>query len=127
MKNDIQNRSDLYLILKLFYKKLMKDDILHPFFTQFNDKDVLEEHLQELVNFWDNTLFYSGGYRKNAMEPHLKLHRKTPIEEKHFNSWLSSFNSSVDDLFEGENSQTIKSRALSIATVMKIKISELNK
>jgi len=44
----------------------------------------------------------------------------------HFKHWLSSFNDSVDELFEGQMAHTAKSRALSIATVMKIKISELN-
>ena len=126
MKRDIQNREDIYLLVKVFYKKLMNDDLMHHFFVDFEQPEHLEMHLQTLVDFWDNILFFSGGYRKNAMAPHLKLHQKKPFKTEHFNSWLSMFNASVNELFEGEMAHVAKSRALSIATVMKIKISELN-
>ena len=126
MKRDIQNREDIYLLVKVFYKKLMNDDLMHHFFVDFEQPEHLEIHLQTLVDFWDNILFFSGGYRKNAMAPHLKLHQKKPFKTEHFNSWLSMFNASVNELFEGEMAHVAKSRALSIATVMKIKVSELN-
>lgn len=127
MKKDIENREDLYLLVKTFYIKLMDDEVMRHFFIELLDENLLEEHLQTLVDFWDNILFFSGGYRKNAMQPHLHLHQKTPIKKIHFNAWLSMFNSSVDELFEGEMAHTAKTRALSIATVMEIKIFELNK
>ena len=126
MRKDITNSDDLYLIVKLFYVKLMKDEKMKSFFVEFENPELLEEHLKILVNFWDNILFYSGGYRKNAMLPHIQLHQKTPLKNEHFKRWLSMFNGAVDELFEGENSTAIKSRALSIATVMEIKISQMN-
>jgi len=124
MKKDIENRNDIYLLVKTFYVKLMSDEVVSHFFEDFRDQDHLETHLRTLVDFWDNILFYSGGYRKNAMQPHLDLHKKKPFNPMHFDRWLSSFNSSVDELFEGDLAHSAKSRALSIATVMKIKISE---
>lgn len=126
MKKDIENKEDIYLLVKTFYEKLMSDDLMIHFFEDFKNPTHLEVHLQTLVDFWDNILFYSGGYRKNAMQPHLQMQHKTPFSEEHFSHWLSSFNSSVDELFEGDNAHAAKSRALSIATVMKIKIFELN-
>ncbi|MBI9042538.1 group III truncated hemoglobin [Lutibacter sp.] len=127
MKKDIENRTDIYLLVKAFYVKLMNDDLMRHFFLEFNKPDLLEEHLQTLVDFWDNILFYSGGYRKNAMQPHLVLHQNKPISKEYFNAWLSMFNATIDELFEGEMAHAAKSRALSIAIVMEIKISELNK
>lgn len=127
MKKDIENRTDIYLLVKAFYNKLMNDATMRHFFLEFNAPDLLEEHLQTLVDFWDNMLFYSGGYRKNAMQPHLVLHQTKPILKEHFNAWLSMFNQSVDELFEGQVAHAAKSRAQSIAIVMEIKISELNK
>jgi hemoglobin len=124
MKKDIENRDDIYLLVKTFYVKLMTDDVVSHFFEDFRDSHHLETHLQTLVDFWDNILFYSGGYRKNAMQPHLDLHKKKPFKSIHFDHWLSSFNCSVDELFEGDMAHAAKSRALSIAVVMKIKISE---
>jgi hemoglobin len=124
MKKDIENRDDIYLLVKTFYGKLMADDVMCHFFEDFKNPIHLETHLQTLVDFWDNILFYSGGYRKNAMQPHLDLHKKKPFKPIHFDRWLSSFNSAVDELYNGDLAHAAKSRALSIATVMKIKISE---
>lgn len=121
MKNDIENREDLHLIVSEFYNKLLIHKDMAQFFEKFSDKATLETHLNILVDFWDNILFYSGTYHKNAMQPHVKLHKKKPFSKKHFNIWLELFNSSVDEYFKGDNAQTIKNRALSIATVMQIK------
>lgn len=121
MKNDISNRDDLYLIVSDFYKKLLVDAEMQHFFEKFNNSKTLEHHLNVLVDFWDNILFYSGTYNKNAMQPHVKLHQKKPFTKQHFQNWLTSFNQSVDANFEGNNAHTIKNRALSIATVMQLK------
>lgn len=121
MKSDIKNRDDLFLIVNEFYKELLVNKDLKHFFEKFNDPKILEGHLHTLVDFWDNVLFYSGTYQKNAMQPHISLHQKKPFSEKHFTIWLQLFNQSVDNLFIGINSHTLKTRALSIATIMKIK------
>lgn len=126
MKKDIEGRDDIYELVSLFYKKLLSDELMIHFFEDFKDSSHLEAHLQVLVNFWDNIIFYSGGYRKNAMQPHIEMQQQKPFSKKHFDHWLSAFNESVDELFEGGNSHVIKSRALSIATVMKIKVFEVN-
>jgi len=127
MKKDIENRKDLYIIVDSFYKKLMNDDLMSHFFEDFKDPIHLEEHLQTLVDFWDNILFYTGAYQKNAMKPHINLQSTKPFGNEHFNQWLSFFNASVDQNYLGENAHIIKSRALSIATVMKIKVSDYTK
>ncbi|HEY9169383.1 MAG TPA: group III truncated hemoglobin [Lutibacter sp.] len=127
MKRAIENREDIYLLVKDFYVKLMNDDLLHHFFSAFSDPDLLEEHLQILVDFWDNILFFSGTYQKNALRPHLDLQLKKPFKSEHFNQWLLHFNNTVDEHFIGEIAHAAKSRALSIATVMQIKIAELDK
>ena len=121
MKQDVTNRDDLYLIVTEFYKKLLVNDVMSPFFEKFQDKTTLEKHLQILVDFWDNILFHSGTYSKNAMQPHLLLHQKKPFSKIHFETWLRLFNQSVDDNFKGEKASVLKNRALSVATVMRIK------
>ena len=127
MKKEIENREDIYVLVKSFYVKLMKDDVVGHFFEGFKDSSLLEEHLQILVDFWDNMLFFTGTYSKNAMKPHLDLHQKKPFVKEHFERWLLHFNTTVDEYFIGEIAQAAKSRALSIATVMQIKVSEQNK
>lgn len=124
MKKDIESRADLLLLVTRFYDKLLNDDSISYLFTDVA-KINLEHHLPVLVDFWDNILFQSDTYRKNAMQPHWALHQKSPLENHHFDNWLRYFTETVDELFEGEKAFLAKERALSIATVMKIKIRQL--
>jgi hemoglobin len=125
MKNDITNRQDILKLLTLFYNKLLADRSISYLFTDVAKID-LPHHLDTLVNFWDSILFQTDVYRKNAMEPHMVLHQKSPLQKHHFETWLRYFNETVDELFEGEKALLAKERALSIATVMQIKVSQLN-
>ena len=124
MKKDIATREDLLLLVTRFYDKLLNDGSISYLFTDVARIN-LEHHLPVLVDFWDSILFQSDTYRKNAMQPHLVLHQKSPLKNHHFDSWLRYFNETVDELFEGEKAFIAKERALSIATVMKIKIKQL--
>lgn len=121
MKKDIATREDLLLLVTKFYEKLLKDDSISYLFTDVA-KINLEHHLPVLVDFWDNILFQSDTYRKNAMQPHLDLHQKSPLSGHHFETWLRYFKETVDELFEGEKAFLAKERAVSIATVLQIKL-----
>ena len=125
MKKDIANRDDILELLTQFYSKLLADQSISYLFTDVAKID-LHHHLDTLVNFWDSVLFQTDTYRKNAMQPHLILHQKSPLQKHHFETWLKYFNETVDELFEGDKAFLAKERALSIATVMQIKISQLN-
>jgi len=121
MKNDIVNREDIYLIVNEFYKKLLMDENMNHFFEKFNQTNELEKHLQILVDFWDNILFYSGTYQRNAMLPHIELNKEKPFKELHFNIWLNYFHQTIDENYIGNNANIAKNRATSIATIMKLK------
>lgn len=124
MKKDIENRDDLLKLVTVFYEKLLADKTISYLFTDIAKID-LPHHLDILVNFWDSVLFQNDVYRKNAMQPHLDLHRKSPVQQHHFETWLKYFNETIDELFEGEKAFVAKERALSIATVMRIKFSQM--
>jgi len=124
MKRDIESRKDLFELMKSFYHRLLNDRSISYLFTDVAKID-LEHHLPVLVDFWDSVLFQSDTYRKNAMQPHMNLHIKSPLQPHHFETWLTYFNESVDELFTGEKAFMAKERATSIATVMKIKLAQL--
>jgi len=124
MKRDIASREDLLQLVSTFYEKLLADDSINYLFTDIARID-LAHHLPLLVDFWDSVLFQSDTYHKNAMQPHINLHQKSPLQARHFETWLLYFNETVDELFEGEKAFLAKERALSIATVMKIKLKQL--
>ena len=124
MKKDIANRDDILKLLTHFYARLLADPSISYLFTDVAKID-LPHHMDTLVNFWDSILFQSDTYRKNAMQPHMVLHQKSPLEKHHFQTWLMYFTETVDEYFEGEKALIAKERAVSIATVMQIKISQL--
>lgn len=119
-KKDIENREDLLLLITEFYKKLLADDSISYLFTDVAKIDITH-HFPVLVDFWDTILFQSDTYRKNAMQPHMILHQKSPLSGHHFDTWLRYFKQTVDELFAGVNTVIIKERATSIATVIQIK------
>jgi len=118
---DLQTRYDLEILLRKFYGKLLQDPAISYIFTDVA-KINLEEHMPHLTDFWEQTLFHTGGYRKNVMQVHLDLNAKERITEAHFEIWLRHFSETIDALFTGETAEKAKTRALSIATIMKVKL-----
>ena len=120
-KKDIATRKDIENLITLFYEKLLSDDSLRYIFTDVA-KIELEPHISLISDFWENLIFGADTYRRNAMQPHLDLNKKTPLKKEHFDGWLTHFKDSVDELFEGEKAHFAKNRAQSIAMVMQVKI-----
>lgn len=121
MKPDISSREDIEQFIALFYKKLLADDSISHFFIDVVKID-LEQHLPVLVDFWEMILFQKDKYRNNPMAIHMALHKQSPLEPSHFETWLNYFSETVDELFEGPVANTAKQRAESIAAVMQAKL-----
>lgn len=117
---DIENRNHIEQLMRAFYAKAIPDPVIGHYFTQVINMD-LEKHLPVIIDFWETVLFGIAKYKSNAIAVHQHLHEKSTFEEKHFEQWVKLFQSTVDELFEGEKAELAKQRALSIATVMKIK------
>jgi hemoglobin len=122
---DIQTQDDLYLLVDEFYKKLLADEQISYIFTEVV-KIKIEEHLPILVTFWSQGILGTGGYCKNLTQIHLDINEKEYLSPELFKIWLNHFNNSVDENFKGEKAAQIKTQALSIATVIQIKISQKN-
>ena len=109
------------MLVRRFYDKVVADPVIGHIFTEVVRVN-WEKHLPVMFDFWENTLFFTGGYSGNPMQMHKGLHRRFPLTQEHFERWISLFTSTVDELFEGEKTELAKQRALSIATIMQIKI-----
>lgn len=118
---DIQTREDLHLLMSEFYKKLLADPKINFVFTEVAKID-LQPHLWDLVDFWEQILLNTGSYRKNVLQIHMDLNQKIKLSEEHFAIWLQHFNCTIDQEFTGQIAENMKTRALSIATVLKIKM-----
>lgn len=118
MKRDITNMNDIRDLVNIFYEKVKKEASLAEYFTGVN----WEQHLPVMYLFWENTLFFTGTYQGNPMNTHMALHNRHPLKAELFDVWLNLFCGTVDELFKGEKAELAKQRAVSIATIMKIKI-----
>lgn len=122
---DIETNQDLEILLSKFYTKLLSDETVSNIFTEVA-KINLEAHLPKIIDFWNLSLFGKGDYSNNVMKIHLDLNAEEKLNEKHFKTWLNHFYSTVDENFSGKNAEIIKTKALSIATVMQIKMHKVN-
>lgn len=118
MKKDIYTKKDVELLVNWFYEKVQEDKLLAPLFSKVN----WELHLPVMYQFWENAIFFSGGYIGNPMAAHILLHKKAALNPEHFSRWVLLFNNTVDELFEGDKARLAKQRANSIATVIQTKI-----
>lgn len=101
--NDISNREEIRQFVDIFYGKVLKDELLSPFFKNLN----FEKHLPKMVDFWSFVLLDETGYTTNVTEKHLNM----PLEKQHFDQWILLFNGTIDELFTGEKAELAKQRA----------------
>ncbi len=111
---EIENKQDIEELVDIFYNKIMKDELLSPFFKHLN----LEIHLTKMVQFWSFVLLDEVGYTTNVVEKHLKM----PLEKNHFDQWLKLFYETLDELFVGEKVDLAKQRAFTIAWTTEYKL-----
>lgn len=121
MKKDIENIDDIKLLVNSFYDKVKADKTIGYIFNDIA-KVNWEKHLPVMYNFWENVLFFTGSYSGNPMIAHEKMHKAVGFTTTHFEQWIKLFTSTVDELFSGDKAELAKQRAISIATVMQIKI-----
>lgn len=125
MKPDITHRADIEKFIVEFYEKVKADPAIGFIFTDVVHMN-WETHIPVIVDFWETILLDNPLYKKNAMEVHYDLNNKTPLQKIHFETWLSLFTTTVDELYEGKIATLAKTRAKSIAAVMEFKMSDFN-
>ncbi|PQJ81114.1 group III truncated hemoglobin [Polaribacter glomeratus] len=122
MKADISSRKDIKHIISKFYEKLLVDQKMIPFFSDIVIENQLEHHLEVITDFWNDILFDTISYSNNVMKKHLDKNVFVTFKKEHFTLWVSYFLETIDTYFAGENSERMKTRAQSIATVMQLKL-----
>lgn len=120
---DIQTQEDIYIVVDAFYKKLLADEKISYIFTDVV-KIKLEEHLPILVTFWSQALLGTGGYVNNLTQIHLDVNAKSYLSKELFDIWLSHFEESINENFEGFNCERMKNMAHNLSTIMQIKIAQ---
>lgn len=121
MKTDIIHRNDIEKLVNSFYEKVKINPDIGFFFS-----DVVKvnwgKHLPVMYNFWENIVFHTDNFSGNPMEKHRKVHQIYPMKKEHFKVWEQLFTQTVDELYEGKNAEFIKDKAISISSILQIKI-----
>lgn len=102
-KHDIETLSDIKILVDSFYSQIRKDDLLADIFNTII-QDRWPQHLEKMYRFWQTILLEEHTYIGSPFLPHAKL----PVNQTHFNRWLTLFYETVDSLFEGEKASRAK-------------------
>ncbi|MFJ4989315.1 group III truncated hemoglobin [Streptomyces sp. NPDC088732] len=111
---DLTGRPDVEALVSAFYGRAFADPLIGPVFTDVAKMD-LAAHMPVMCDFWESVLFAAGLYRRNALHPHLALHRLAPLGPAHFDRWLALWTTTVDALYRGEKAELAKTQAQRIA------------
>lgn len=124
--NDIETRTDIDLIMRVFYEEAFLDDVIGFIFTDVAEVDI-EKHLPVIADFWESVLFGDTAYAKpgrNPLEVHRLLDLKVKLTDEHFRRWLDLFCNSIDTEFRGPRAEFLKVRARAIASRMQTYLAE---
>jgi len=114
---DIENIEDVQRMVNTFYGKIREDDMLGIIFNQ-NIQDRWPQHLDKMYRFWQTILLEEYTYDGRPFPPHAHL----PIGKVHFDQWLSLFEETVHELFEGPKADEAIWRAKKMATLFESKL-----
>ena len=102
-KVEIKTQDDVNHLVRNFYTKVLKDELLSPHFAGID----LEHHLPRIAAFWALILIDQEGYKGNVFDKHAHL----KIDNRHFDRWVELFSQTVDEYFIGEKAELAKQRA----------------
>lgn len=116
MKKDIENRTDISVLVHQFYDKIRSDEEIGFYFNEIiQDWD---SHLEKLIDFWETNLFGIRKYKGNPIIVHNKVdeHFQGQVTANEFGIWLNYWFQTLDSLFEGQNVEILKDRARRMGT-----------
>jgi hemoglobin len=115
--NDILTIEDVKILVDAFYLKVQKDDLLGDIFNS-RIENRWPEHLDKMYRFWQTVLLSEHTYFGSPFPPHASL----PIEKVHFDRWLSLFEKTIKECFEGTKAEEALWRAGKMAEMFQHKI-----
>lgn len=121
IKKELKERSDIEQLVNEFYNKVRKNEQIGPIFESKAEVN-WQKHLPKMYDFWESILLDTYNYSGNPMAVHENLHQKFILKKEDFDTWRSLFVQTVDEFFEGNLAERAKQRAMSISTVMQMKI-----
>jgi hemoglobin len=119
-KKDIERLEDIKVLVDGFYDKIKEDELLAPIFN-FRLSTHWVPHLEKMYTFWNAALFGVKGYNGN---PYMK-HATMELDPEHFERWISMFNQTIDEHFQGPLAEEAKIRGAVMASMFLIKLDKI--
>lgn len=114
-KRDLDSPAAISDFVESFYNQLLADKELSPIFVD-TAKIELEHHLPKIKAFWRKLLLGETGYNSHMMNIHRDVHQQQAFTARHFSRWLSFFEATLDESFQGPYTERARNVARSIAT-----------
>ncbi len=109
-------RENIETMVMNFYTRVMKDDIVGPFFVAKLGDDMNNEHwrshLKLLIDFWASIALGDTSYRGNPFAPHMYLGE---LKRETFAQWLTLFYATLDEVYAPQIAEQFKERSSIIA------------
>jgi len=116
MKAQEITKENIRMMVNTFYVKILKDDIVGPFFIAKLGDDMRNDHwrthLDLLVNFWASIALGDTEYRGNPFMPHTQLGE---LKRETFSQWLVIFFETLDEIYIPSLAGDFKERSTIIA------------
>lgn len=71
-----------------------------------------------MCDFWDTVLFRAGLYQGNTLQAHQRVHHRIALSANHFLRWLTLWNTTIDQMYQGPTAEHAKIQAARIAASM---------
>ncbi|MEM7162704.1 MAG: group III truncated hemoglobin [Bacteroidota bacterium] len=115
---EIESRQDVDLLVRSFYTKVRKDELIGPVFNSIIAEEEWENHFEKLTDFWETNLFAAISYKGNPMLKHAMVDAKQngTIGQEHFGRWLMLWIETIDQFFRGERAEKAKYAARKMST-----------
>ncbi len=126
MIKDITSSEDIHLLVDTFYEKAKVDKEIGYVFNDVMQVN-WEAHLPKMYGFWEILLLGKEGVHSNPMQKHIEINAKEKLTEAHFEQWVNLWFKTIDELFEGTNTDIAKERTKAIrqTLIQRIRLSEL--
>jgi len=106
------DRANVELLVRTFYDRILRDEMLSPFFIRALGSDLnggkWYEHLRTLDSFWLLMMNGEFGYKGDPFPAHAFL---GPLTRAHFEQWLKLFKQTVEELYTPEISAKFYKKA----------------
>ena len=115
---EIEDRSDVVILVSTFYHAVRRDALLGPIFNGQLSEEQWPHHLEKLTDFWVTALFGIACFKGNPSRAHRQVDKSLnhTIDQFHFETWLHLWFQTIDSLYIGMLAERAKDAAKQMAT-----------